>query len=404
MEEISPPFLYPVEIHMENFDFQEEMKELLRACIRRDFEGEFSAHEFDSVFIRRTQHPLSMRFEGFPIYSEGIPQIIKSWAKLDLELEIALEDMLFLDLETSGLGRSGTLAFMIGLGYYEEGHFVVEQIFLPDPDAEENSFDRLRELIESRSLILSFNGKSFDIPVLESRLLYHHIWLNLRDIPHLDVLHLARRMWKRRLSSCALESIEYYILDHPRCPETDIPGAQVPQAYQDFLYSGETSLISRIFEHNHDDILYLAILFALIADNASYPPKGGKEHRIDYHALARLYESVGEIKTARRIMIDLISEGFVNADIAYDLGMILKREKDYPSALEAFEMAAELSHAEAMTEAAIILERDKCFEEALKHSLKAQTFEKSRYRPNENKLEALSKRIKRLEAKLNIEP
>lgn len=386
---------------MEHYDFQVEMKELLRACIRRDFEGEFSAHESDTVFIRRTRHPMSMRFEGFPIYAESVPKIIKSWAKFDEGFEFSLEDMLFLDLETSGLGRSGTLAFLIGLGYYEEEHFVVEQIFLPDPDAEENSFDRLRELLESRSIILSFNGKSFDIPVLESRLLYHHIWLNLREIAHLDVLHLARRMWKRRLSSCALENIEYYILDHPRCPETDIPGAQVPQAYQDFLYSGETELLRRIFAHNHDDILYLAILFALIADNASYPPKAGKDHRIDYHALARLYESVGEMKTARRILIDLISEGFVSADIAYDLGMILKKERDHATALEAFEMAAELSHGDAMTEAAIILERDKRLDEALSYALKAQAYESSRYKPNTRKLEALSKRIKRLETKLN---
>lgn len=385
--------------NVQPYDFQEELKELLRVCLRRDFEGEFSAHSGDSVFILRKSYPLSARFEDLPLLAESIPTIIKNWAKLQ-DIEIVPEEMLFIDLETSGLGRSGTIAFLIGLGYFEDGHFVVEQIFLPDPDAEENSFDRLQELLQSRALILSFNGKSFDIPILESRLLYHHIWLNLKEMPHLDVLHLARRMWKQRLSSCALESIEYYILDHPRCAETDIPGALVPQAYQDYLYSGDTSQISRIFAHNHDDILYLAILFALIADSADYPPKKGKDHRIDYHALARLYHSTGETSTARRILTDLISEGFINAEIAYDLGMILKKEKDYTSALEAFEIAAGLSHNYAMKEAAIILERKKRYAEALAHCQKASSIEFSRFRLNISLIDDLEKRIKRLKTKL----
>ena len=114
-----------------------------------------------------------------------------------------------MDLETTGLRSNGIFAFMIGLGYYENEQYIVEQIFLPDPEAELNSFDRLIELIKEKSLLITFNGKTFDVPVLESRLLYHQIWLNLREMEHLDLLHIARRLWKNKLPSCALETLEF---------------------------------------------------------------------------------------------------------------------------------------------------------------------------------------------------
>ncbi len=90
-----------------------------------------------------------------------------NWANLDTSKERKKEDILFL-VETTGLRSNGIFAFMIGLGYYVNEQFIVEQIFLPDPEAEVNSFDRLLELVNEKSLLITFNGKTFDIPVLES--------------------------------------------------------------------------------------------------------------------------------------------------------------------------------------------------------------------------------------------
>jgi hypothetical protein len=383
----------------QDFDGDEiGIKELLRESIAQSIPGSFSEHPSDPCFIARAYYPLKSRVEDLPLYPQGIPHIIRSWA--GLEGDYQREDILFLDLETTGLGRGGNLAFMIGLGYYEGESYVVEQIFLPDPDAEENSFDRLRELCENHSLLVTFNGKTFDVPVLESRLLYHQIWLDLRGIEHLDLLHIARRLWKRRLASCAMESLEFYLLDQSRDHSEDIPGALIPQCYLGYLQTGDVKDINRIFGHNRSDILHTAALFTLICDKCFYPPQDGMDARIDYHALARLYIAQGQEDVAKRILLDLLAASVITADILYELGMIYKREKDIESALQSFEVSADLQHHNAMLEAAKILEKAKEYDKALKLSERLMALQSSAVPIRESLLRDLQKRIDRLRGKI----
>jgi len=377
-----------------------EIKELLRESLSRMIPGEFSAHAQDPVFITRQSYPMLTKVDNLPLYPDSIPELILSWAKLDPAQSFTPEDILVLDLETSGLGRGRTVAIMIGLGYYQDGEFFVEQIFLPDFDAEEHSFDRLRQLCETRSLLITFNGKSFDLPVLESRLLYHQIWLNLRDLQHLDLLHIARRLWKRKLPSCALETIEYYVLGHIRDQELDLPGAQVPQTYFHYLATGETKLIKRVFVHNQDDILHTAALFTLICDSCNYPPAQGLDARIDYHALARLYLSQQQPDTAKRILQDLLAQGIVNTEVLYELATIYKREKDIEQALATYQLAAELRHPPSMLECAKILERQKDFAGALSLSQDILVIEEGRYMRDSRLIFEVQKRSSRLQKKL----
>ncbi|MCB5262151.1 MAG: ribonuclease H-like domain-containing protein [Candidatus Cloacimonetes bacterium] len=377
-----------------------EIKELLRESLSRMIPGEFSAHAQDPVFITRQSYPMLTKVDNLPLYPDSIPELILSWAKLDPAQSFTPEDILVLDLETSGLGRGRTVAIMIGLGYYQDGEFFVEQIFLPDFDAEEHSFDRLRQLCETRSLLITFNGKSFDLPVLESRLLYHQIWLNLRDLQHLDLLHIARRLWKRKLPSCALETIEYYVLGHIRDQELDLPGAQVPQTYFHYLATGETKLIKRVFVHNQDDILHTAALFTLICDSCNYPPVNNLDARIDYHALARLYLSQQQPETAKRILQDLLAQGIVNTEVLYELATIYKREKDIEQALATYQLAAELRHPPSMLECAKILERQKDFAGALSLSQDILVIEEGRYMRDSRLIFEVQKRSSRLQKKL----
>ncbi|MDP2401173.1 MAG: ribonuclease H-like domain-containing protein, partial [Actinomycetota bacterium] len=215
-----------------------ELRVLIREALAAAIEGEFSPHEDYPYFSTRKAYDMITEVEGLSLYPRTIPQVLLDWAKLDTGTIWQPEDILVLDLETTGLGRGGTIAFMIGLGYYEHGQYIVEQIFLPDPEAECNSFDRLIELLEKKSLLITFNGKTFDIPVLESRILYHRVWLNLREKQHLDLLHIARRLWKKKLPSCALESIEFYIMGYIREKVLDIEGGLIPQTYFQFLITG----------------------------------------------------------------------------------------------------------------------------------------------------------------------
>lgn len=380
-----------------------EIKELLRESLSHMIEGDFSSHQDDPVFITRASYPMFTKADNLPLYPDLIPEVVLSWAKLDSAQKFSPEDILVLDLETSGLGRGRNLAIMIGLGYFQDGEFYVEQIFLPDPDAEENSFDRLRELCESRSLLITFNGKTFDVPVLESRLLYHQIWLDLREMQHLDLLHIARRLWKNKLPSCALETIEYYVLGHIRDQELDMPGSDIPSAYFQYLATGETELIKRIFVHNHHDILHTAALFTLICESCDYPPAQGLDSRIDYHALARLYLSQQQQDAAKRILLDMLAQNMISTEVLYELGTIYKREKDIEQALATYQIAAELEHPPSMVECAKILERQKNFSQALALSQRVLSLEEGRYMRDSRLIFEVQKRINRLQKKLEKE-
>ena len=381
--------------------YSQELKELLRESLVRQIGGEFSAHKSDPYFYTHDSYPMSTKIDNLPLYPQSIPDLVLSWAKLDRAKERSMEDILVLDLETTGLGRGGTIAIMIGVGYYEKGEFFVEQVFLPDPDAEEHSLDRLRELVESHSLLITFNGKTFDVPVLESRLLYHQLWLDIRQMEHLDLLHLARRLWRRKLPSCALETIEYYVLGHIRDKELDIEGSDIPQSYFHYLMTGEAEMIKRIFIHNHHDILHTAALFTLICDSCAYPPPGGMDIRIDYHALAKLYQSQGEDAIAKHILVDLLAAGEIRTDVLYDLGLIYKKDSAPEEALDSFAIASDLQHPPSMLEYAKLLEKSMDYPAALKVSERLLALEKGRAMLNHKAIAAVEHRIERLLRKVS---
>lgn len=390
------------DMHQDREFYASELKELLRETLKHSIEGEFSAHSEDPYFYTQKEYPLQTEIEGLALYPEFIPEVLLNWANLDTSKERKKEDILFLDLETTGLRSNGIFAFMIGLGYYVNEQFIVEQIFLPDPEAEVNSFDRLLELVNEKSLLITFNGKTFDIPVLESRLLYHQIWLNLRAMEHLDLLHLARRLWKNKLPSCALETIEFYILGQIRDKELDIEGGEIPQTYFSFLLNGNPELMQRVFLHNHTDILHTAALFTLICNSISYPPQGGMDSRIDYHSLAMLYQSQNRIDIAKNILEDMLSAGITDKDVLRDLGFIYKKEKDIESALKCFNIASSLNCPVSMHETCIILEKYyKRYGEALNIAEKLKSYLISRPIVNDQKVAAIDKRIARLKLKLN---
>lgn len=388
-----------------NFDREDhnlELRQLIRDTLSATLEGDFSAHPDYPYFFTRAFYDMFTEVEGLPLFPREMPEVFLRWAGLEAGKGISPEEILVLDLETTGLGRGQTIAFMIGLGYYEEGRYVVEQLFLPEPEAEASSFDRLIELLEKKSVLITFNGKTFDVPILESRLLYNHIWLDLRSKLHIDLLHIARRLWKNKIPSCALETIEFYILGHIREKELDIEGGLIPQTYFQFLISGDAELMRRVFIHNQLDILHTAALFTLICDSVGYPPALGFDHRIDYHALARLYLSQGESETARAILTDLLAQNIVSGDIACDLGLINKKEGDLEASESCFALAAALDHPTGTLEYAKLLEKRREFDSALQQARKLLDWHLARPRTNVRQVEELEKRVLRLRRKLGI--
>jgi uncharacterized protein YprB with RNaseH-like and TPR domain len=173
-----------------------------------------------------------------------------------------LASAVFLDTETTGLaGGSGTAAFLIGVGYVDGDRFRVRQYFMRDYHEEPAQLLGLAADLARFSAIVTYNGKMFDVPLLEARFALQRARFPLEGAPHLDLLHPARRLWKARLESCRLQSLESALLRVRR--NGDVPGEEIPHIYFDYVRRRDPRALARIFHHNRLDILSLAALSAL---------------------------------------------------------------------------------------------------------------------------------------------
>ena len=173
-----------------------------------------------------------------------------------------LRGAVFLDTETTGLaGGAGTAAFLIGLGWVEGDRFRVRQYFMRDYHEEGALLHALAAELGHFDRLVTFNGKMFDVPLLDARFRLNRVRYPLGGAPHLDLLHPARRLWKARLESCRLQSLEAELMGLRR--HGDIPGEEIPQVYFDWVRRRDARLLARVFEHNRQDIVSLAALAVL---------------------------------------------------------------------------------------------------------------------------------------------
>ncbi len=270
----------------------------------------------------------------------------------------------FLDTETTGLGSSAsTYAFMVGVGTIEPApqidaqgerplEYVVRQFFMRSPAEETALLVALADLLQDRDLLVSFNGRTFDVPLLRMRYLYnrsflpasaHKIPLFDERAPHLDLLHPARRIWKRRLQSCRLVNLEAQVLGIERTGE-DVSGALIPQMYVDYLRSGAGWEMARVFYHNREDIVTTAALAAQLArmiDSPDAPESGVTAY--EWLALGERKEMAGDYPAAllayrRALDADDALGGTARGDAFLRLGRTLKRMGDWQGAAETWEL------------------------------------------------------------------
>ncbi len=173
----------------------------------------------------------------------------------------------FIDLETTGLsGGAGTLAFLVGCGYFDLGAFQVRQFLLPSHAAERALLAAVADFFDEADLIVTYNGKTFDVPVMETRWSFHRMELPLDGVPHFDMLHPARRLWKNRLgdgyvdAGCRLSTLERILFDVQRVG--DVPGFDIPQRFFGFVRSGDPRPLEPVLEHNRIDLVSLAAVTA----------------------------------------------------------------------------------------------------------------------------------------------
>ena len=217
-----------------------------------------------------------------------------------------IEEGLFLDTETTGLaGGTGTMAFLIGVGWFDRGHFMVRQIFARDFMEERAVLTHLAEIVGARRFLFSFNGKTFDVGLLSTRYILNRLQSPFADMPHLDLLYPARRLVAHRLENCRLSTIETQVLGLIR--QNDMPGSDIPQRYFDWLRVRDAGLLKDIFVHNRLDIISLAALMAHLTAMTQEPQAAAAPADArDLLAVARMYAQRKEVGRARSLLVSVM--------------------------------------------------------------------------------------------------
>jgi uncharacterized protein YprB with RNaseH-like and TPR domain len=263
-----------------------------------------------------------------------------------------LEGAVFLDTETTGLqGGSGTAAFLTGLGFVEGDRFHVVQYFMRDYHEEAPLFERLASDLLRFRKVVTYNGKAFDLPLLESRFRMNRRSFPLSEAAHVDLLHPARRLWKARLQSCRLQSLEGPVLGFMR--REDIPGEEIPGVYFDYLRSRDGRGVARILEHNRLDILSLA---ALAARACEWVDGDLAEDPRDVFSLARVLERAGEKDRSLSEYRRVVAASPAHVQALLRLAVEAKREGDVLASRQLLEKAAEAGSVLAFRELAILHE------------------------------------------------
>jgi hypothetical protein len=249
-----------------------------------------------------------------------------------------LREAAFLDTETTGLaGGAGTAAFLIGLGFVDGDRFRVRQYFMRDYPEEPALLRGLAEDLRRFSRLVTFNGRAFDVPLLESRYRLNRERFPLDAARHLDLLHPARRLWKMRLESCRLQSLEVALLGLRR--HGDVPGEEIPQIWFDYLRRRDGRALVRVLEHNRVDVVSLAALSALAC---RWVEDGWAEDPRDVYSLARVLERAElhercEVEYRRVAAVD---DHPLRVRSLLRLAARAKRGGDHTAAVELWERAA----------------------------------------------------------------
>lgn len=207
------------------------------------------------------------------------------------------EEICFLDTETTGLSHgAGTVAFLAGVGFFDEKGFTVRQYLMRDYDEEALLLSHVAEDMGNCRLLCTFNGASFDLPLLETRFTMQRMRDQFFQKPHVDLLPASRRVWKLRLKKCNLTSLEEAVLGLKR--EDDLPGALVPERYFSYLKTGDASLLTDILDHNAQDIVSLAHILDKLLRLHGAPLLADEPE--DLFSLGRVYEKRGRYEGARQ--------------------------------------------------------------------------------------------------------
>jgi uncharacterized protein YprB with RNaseH-like and TPR domain len=265
--------------------------------------------------------------------------------------------LLFLDLESTGLfGGAGTQAFLVGCASIEGSSIRVRQVLLPGFEHERAVLGEFQAWAKTQGTLCTYNGRSFDVPLIETRFMFNRVPCPLDDVPHLDMLHAARRLWRQRPltigtpdpddSSCSLGVLEKHIAGLHRIG--DVPGFEIPSRFFKFVRSGDARPLEAVMEHNRLDLISLAAVLARAITLITSGPSVASTAQEAY-GLARVYERAGAHDNAEASLLRTIEfakrvggEPEVHGEALRRLAWIRRRDRRLHEAAAAWQELASL--------------------------------------------------------------
>jgi len=273
---------------------------------------------FENPFALSTKYGKISLSEGLEINGDILSCLSKDETFESLNLSTAL----FVDLETTGLsGGAGVIPFLVGLGYYRDDKFWVAQYFLGDLAEEERMIQELDQFFTDMNFqsIVSYNGKGFDIPLLETRFILHRQPFRLGSLPHLDFLFSARSLWSHKHENCQLYHLSRQVVEADR--SEDIPSAEIPWRYFQYLQTGNFDLMESVLYHNQEDIL--SLLGMVIAGSliCSEGEKKDIADAMDLYGAGKIMEKIGEVEKSVNFY-----ERALGGDLSDEVSLLAKRK------------------------------------------------------------------------------
>lgn len=323
------------------------VQSIVSGCFRTTQRGDtFSAEQIFPAYYRHGIAPIA-----------PLPRLetLAAWAGDSRLAILPPESFVYLDTETSGLsGGTGTYTFMVGVARFEGEEFHLSQFFMSDPAEEACMLEALADYLASAHALVTFNGKAFDVPLLLTRYTLHAIPNPLKNISHIDLLPLSRRLWRDRLPSRALKYIEENVLLAPRTAE-EVPGYEIPYLYFDYLRNGDANPLRGVFYHNAMDVVAMAALLVHAGGMLAEPLSESIEHGLDRIALGKLLEDLGRWDTAACVYERGLEQGLPETDFVQAvrrLSLLQRRRGDLRAAVELWKKAAKEGHVYALVELA----------------------------------------------------
>ncbi|HMN11062.1 MAG TPA: ribonuclease H-like domain-containing protein [Bellilinea sp.] len=296
-------------------------------------DGHVIQNSLGQFFLHEREYP-----ENYLHGLEALQQA-PALARISAYFKIPLQKrnkLLFLDTETSGLsGGTGTLAFLVGLSWWDNNKLSTQQLFLENPAQEPAMLLYLGNIAEQFDSVVTFNGKSFDIPILNTRYTLNRMESPFRRMGHIDLLHLSRQLWRERLDDRSLGSLERAILQFQRTND-DIPGWMVPEMYFEYQKTEDATKLEGVFYHNEIDVVSMAALLLRIDTLLEQQDDLANLDNRDIYSLARIMERLGDPSQALELYRNCnnVSSFDMQNKILSNSSKLIIRNGQYAEAIE----------------------------------------------------------------------